>query len=125
MAVARPTFPGAPVRDTLIREFEQGLLDQGVPAGVGRAKTWTSFCGAVMAITCGFGEDRDGWKSAHRSNERPGRRRPTRKRERWSLKLLKDLSRVAHLDDFTRMRFRMALRRFFDGGSPPPPLLPA
>jgi hypothetical protein len=77
-----------------------------------------------MAITCGFGEDRDGWTGA-RSNERPGRRRPTRKRERWSLKLLRDLSRIAHLDDFTRMRFRMALRRLFFGDWPPPPLLPA
>jgi len=77
-----------------------------------------------MVITCGFGEDRDGWKSAKRTG--PSRRRHlTRKRERLSLKLLRDLSRIAHLDDFTRMRFRIALRRLFFGDSPPPPLLPA
>lgn len=78
-----------------------------------------------MVISGGFGEDPDGRTSAQGPNERPGRRRPTRKRDRWSLKLLRDLSRIAHLDDFTRMRFRIAFRRLFGGDSSWPPLLPA
>lgn len=77
-----------------------------------------------MSTTCGFGDEGDGWKSAWwRKSSR--RRHPARKRERLSLKLLRDLSRIAHLDDFTRMRFRLLLRRLFYGDSPPPPLLPA
>jgi hypothetical protein len=77
-----------------------------------------------MFTTFGSGEERDGWKSA-KSEGHSRRRHHTRKRERFSLKLLRDLSRIAHLDDFTRMRFRLLLRRLFYGDSPPPPLLPA
>jgi hypothetical protein len=77
-----------------------------------------------MMIACGFAEDGKRRKKAW-SIERRAKRQLKRTSERMSRKLLDAVGRIAHLDDLTRMRFRIALRSLWGDDFPPPPLLPA